>query len=116
MGNVKLETFHRHKNGTIFPIEVATSLIKVGDRELMIGIDRDITERKQAEIEIKERTEDLEMINSLNEVVNRGESLDKVMELFAGELRKISVCKNFRSICLARREDLVIQHLGISQP
>ena len=57
MGNVKLETFHRHKNGTVFPIEVATSLIKVGDRELMIGIDRDITERKQAEDALHESEE-----------------------------------------------------------
>jgi PAS domain S-box-containing protein len=48
-GSVKLEAFHRHKNGTIFPIEVATSLIVVGGRELLIGIDRDISERKQAE-------------------------------------------------------------------
>jgi diguanylate cyclase (GGDEF)-like protein/PAS domain S-box-containing protein len=48
-GNFILETFHRHKNGTIFPIEVSTTLIQVGGRELVMGIDRDITARKQAE-------------------------------------------------------------------
>ena len=42
-GNFILETFHRHKNGTIFPIEVSTTLIQVGGRELVMGIDRDIT-------------------------------------------------------------------------
>ena len=56
-GNLKLETFHRHKNGTIFPVEVSTTLIKVGDRELLIGIDRDITERKQAEEALRESEE-----------------------------------------------------------
>jgi diguanylate cyclase (GGDEF)-like protein/PAS domain S-box-containing protein len=49
VGNLQLETFHRNKNGTIFPIEVSTTLIQVGGRELVMGIDRDITARKQAE-------------------------------------------------------------------
>ena len=48
-GNFKLETHHRRKNGEEFPVEVSTSLIQIGERELIIGIDRDITERKQAE-------------------------------------------------------------------
>ena len=48
-GILNLETLHRHKNGTMFPIEISTTLIKVGESELVIGIDRDITERKRAE-------------------------------------------------------------------
>ena len=48
-GNLKYEVLHRHKNGTIFPVEISTTIIKVGERELVIGIDRDITERVQAE-------------------------------------------------------------------
>jgi diguanylate cyclase (GGDEF)-like protein/PAS domain S-box-containing protein len=45
----KNEVYHRHKNGNIFPIETSTTLITLGERELIIGIDRDITERKQLE-------------------------------------------------------------------
>jgi two-component system, sensor histidine kinase and response regulator len=48
-GNLKIETNHRRKNGLVFPVDVSTSLIMIGERELIIGIDRDITERKQAE-------------------------------------------------------------------
>jgi len=48
-GNLKIETHHRRKNGIVFPIDVTTSIVAVGERELIIGIDRDITERKQAE-------------------------------------------------------------------
>ena len=48
-GNLKYETGHRHKNGTVFPVEVSTTLIKIGERELVIGIDRDISERRRAE-------------------------------------------------------------------
>lgn len=46
-GNLKVETYHRHKDGTVFPVDVSTSIIKVGEREIIIGIDRDITERRQ---------------------------------------------------------------------
>lgn len=46
---IRIETTHRHKNGHIFPIEVSTSIINVGGKELILGIDRDITERKLIE-------------------------------------------------------------------
>jgi PAS domain S-box-containing protein len=44
-----VEASHCHKDGYTFPIEYSTTLIKVGDRELVLGIDRDITERKQTD-------------------------------------------------------------------
>jgi PAS domain S-box-containing protein len=53
-GGFKLETQHRHKNGSMFPIEISTTLIQVGESELVMGIDRDITERKQAEEALRE--------------------------------------------------------------
>ncbi len=48
------ETFHRHKDGHIFPVEISTSAIVIGGREMVLGIDRDITERKLAETALKE--------------------------------------------------------------
>jgi len=53
-GTLEYETEHRRKNGDVFPVEVSTSMIKVGERELVIGIDRDITDRKRAEGELME--------------------------------------------------------------
>ncbi|MDP9353518.1 MAG: PAS domain S-box protein, partial [Chloroflexota bacterium] len=48
------ETVHRRKDGLIFPIEYSTSLISIEGRELILGIDRDITERKQAHDQLAE--------------------------------------------------------------
>jgi len=53
-GIIHMETSHRHKDGHIFPIEISTSIIVIGGREMVLGIDRDITERKQAEMALKE--------------------------------------------------------------
>ena len=48
-GILRYDDYHRRKDSSIFPIEVSTSLIKLGGREVVLGIDRDITERKRAE-------------------------------------------------------------------
>ncbi len=47
-GNLKDDGFHRRKNGTLFPIEYTTSLVNLGGRELILGIDLDVTERQRA--------------------------------------------------------------------
>ena len=57
------EASHRHKDGHIFPIEYSTSLITIGDRELVLGIDRDITERKQVEQALNQTKEMAEAAN-----------------------------------------------------
>jgi two-component system, sensor histidine kinase and response regulator len=61
-GNFKLETEHRHRSGSVFPVEVSTSLITVGKRELIVGIDRDITERKRVETELNRQKQFFESL------------------------------------------------------
>jgi PAS domain S-box-containing protein len=43
-----------HKDGTEFPIELTLSSIRIRERWYAIGVVRDITERKQAEISLKQ--------------------------------------------------------------
>ena len=48
------ETFewvHRRKDGSLFPSEVVLSVLRLGDRDILQAIVRDITERKRAEKE-----------------------------------------------------------------
>ena len=75
-GNILLETFHRHKDGHAFPIEVSTSLVTLGGKEFVLGIDRDITERRRAE-DALQRAIDAERLS-----VERLRELDQMKNTF----------------------------------
>ena len=64
----------RHKNGTTFPIELAISEVRLGNRRLFTGIIRDITERKSSE-------EALRFQAALVERLAEGVSLLRVSDL-----------------------------------
>lgn len=55
-GPFSLETRHRHKDGHLFPIEVSISLIQIGGQDIVLGVDRDITDRKRADEALAART------------------------------------------------------------
>ena len=78
-----VEAVHRHKDGHVFPIEYSTSLITVEGRELVLGIDRDITERKQVE-------EDLNQLNLRlqDELAER----QRLVQSLAGERTTLPPC------------------------
>jgi two-component system sensor histidine kinase AtoS len=59
-----MEIAHRRKDGTVFPVEVSAGLFEFGSHRYILAIDRDITERKQAE-ETLQRTEQLKVAGEL---------------------------------------------------
>ena len=87
----KCEHRIRHRNGEIrWVFEAAVELRdEHGVSHGSIGMYQDITERKQAETAIEKYTEDLTLINSLNDAVNRGEDLDQILKQLIDECRRI---------------------------
>jgi two-component system sensor histidine kinase AtoS len=61
---LKMEINHMRKDGTVFPIEISAGLLEFGNHKYILAIDRDITERKQAE-ETLRRTEQMKCAGEL---------------------------------------------------
>lgn len=72
---VEREIFGRRKDGGTFPMELAVTAVNLGDRRILTGVIRDITERKKfqqalaeahrdLERKVKERTAELEQANA----------------------------------------------------
>lgn len=51
---VRFETFHRRKDGSAFPVEVASRAAKVGGDELLLSVIRDVTERRELHAKLLE--------------------------------------------------------------
>jgi len=60
---LRFETRHYHKNGHILTFEVLASTMNIDNKTFIISFERDITERKQAELELKEKSEEIEAQN-----------------------------------------------------
>jgi diguanylate cyclase (GGDEF)-like protein/PAS domain S-box-containing protein len=52
-GNLNFETRHTREDGSIYSIEVSANYVKFGDLELNVAYNKDITERKQTELELQ---------------------------------------------------------------
>ena len=80
---------HMRKDGGLVPIEVNATMIEVGGKNLNLSVVRDVTERKKAEEEIKQRVKELEEFYEM--AVGRElrmKELKKNMAKLEEELRK----------------------------
>ena len=51
---IQFETHHRHRDGRVFPVEVIANFLQIGEREFNCAFVRDITERRQAEGQLRQ--------------------------------------------------------------
>ena len=72
------ESQHRRKDGLIFPVEVNASYIKL-DRDYLLAIVRDITDRKHAEQQIRRLNRLYAVLSGINVPVMRERNPTKVI-------------------------------------
>jgi PAS domain S-box-containing protein len=56
---ITLDGVHQRKDGTRFPVEIRLGVFESGELQLILGLVRDITERKRAEEKLREYSEQL---------------------------------------------------------
>lgn len=92
----QMEKRYFHKMGHTVWALLSVSLVRGLDGEPLYFISQiqDITERKQAELEIRRRTQDLTLITTLNEAANRGESVETITNLFTQQAFSMFDCED----------------------
>jgi len=74
-----IETKHRRKDGTIFPVETSFSVTRLNNRLVTIGIDLDITERKRTQHQLEEAEERLRRVfHTIPDAINMARLSDGV--------------------------------------
>lgn len=61
-GEITLEIDHIRRDGSVFPVELHSRVVELGGRELVLGVARDVTERKRAEQALHETTQRLQAL------------------------------------------------------
>jgi PAS domain S-box-containing protein len=79
----------RKNGGYIYVESIGSLLYRDGKPYAVQGIARDVTERKMAEFKIKNRSEDLELLNLVNKAINTNQSLDEIFSIISTESGKI---------------------------
>ena len=80
--------YHKRKDGTTFPVEISSGAFKFRNRQLVYGVARDITDRKQAEEIIKASLKEKEVL--LREIHHRAKNnMQTIISLLNLQANKI---------------------------
>ena len=58
----QFEAEHRHKNGSCYSVEISTGIVQLGDGRYILATAQDVTARKEAEISLQRRYQELAAI------------------------------------------------------
>ncbi len=95
--------------GRIFFTEINATLVKKEGKIVAVqGVMRDITERKKAELQIQQRTEDLTLINTLNTMLNKGEGFDRIFSHVSSEVMNNFSCQTMSIMTLTNDKEIII--------
>jgi PAS domain S-box-containing protein len=90
--SVTFEGTHCRKDGSCFPVEVRLGLLELADSKLLMGLVRDITERRQAEEQRLAHTRFIEDLGRINEAILTRTEHEELLEHVCDTVLDIFQC------------------------
>ena len=78
-GFLVVESEHRRKDGSTFPVEINASYIRL-ERDYILAVVRDITERKRTDRRIRQLNSVYAVLSGINELIVREREIQKMFE------------------------------------
>lgn len=91
-GFVCFETYHRAKDGHIFPVEISLSTVIYEDQAMKLSVVRDISERKRIEAERQSHLQFFESMDKVNRAIQGTSDLEVAMNDVLDEVLAIFGC------------------------
>jgi PAS domain S-box-containing protein len=77
---LRMEAQHVRKDGTVFPVEVVANVASAGPDVFIVGVIRDISERRQSEARIQLLNRLLRTISGINQLIVRERTRERLLD------------------------------------
>ncbi len=109
-GYIVAERYHVRKDGTIFPVELNVKLIKL-ERDYIVSVSRDVTERRKAEKALKESEE------RFHNMFSQHSAVMLLIEPISGEIIEANnAAEKFYGYSFNQLSKMKIQDINILEP
>lgn len=110
-GAFTFETLIGHKEGFLIPVEITINYLQFNSLEYLCAFSRDITERKQAEAAIQQRTSELTLLHQISQMFSSSLELDQVLKTILDQMKQLlDVTATSFWLLVPETGELVCQH------
>jgi len=112
---MRFEEIKRRKDGSLYVTDCAVTLIEYRGRKATLSINRDVTEQRQAELDLERRNRELEGLLEASRALTSTLQLDELLKRIQAQATTLISCDSFFVALLDKRRNRLRLELMVEQ-